>query len=173
MAYIHHTKDRFLDAFIGDPLSECQVWLFADADWAGDEDAKSTSGCTTVIVGPNTYFPINSFSKKLVVISTSSTEAEVVSANHALRAEGLPVLALFEKLAHGKVATKLAPKGLYADEEVFRRIDPEINEIRNGDVESGLDASNIQCLKVHIPDFCQVRTIRLPSRYSNQVVPHP
>ncbi|CAK9025348.1 Dynein intermediate chain 2 [Durusdinium trenchii] len=41
VAYIHHTKDRFLDAFIGDPLSECQIWLFADADWAGDEEAKS------------------------------------------------------------------------------------------------------------------------------------
>ena len=157
VAYIHHTKDRFLDAFIGDPLSECQIWLFADADWAGDEEAKSTSGCTTVIVGPNTYFPINSFSKKQTVISTSSTEAEVVAANQALRAEGLPVLALFEKLAYGKVATKLAPKGKYADEEVFTRIDPEINEIRNGNVDSGLDVSNIQGLKVHFPDFCQVK----------------
>ena len=112
MAYIHHTKDRFLDAFIGDPLSERQIWLFADADWAGDEEAKSTSGCTTVIVGPNTYFPINSFSNKQTVISTSSTEAEVVAANQAFRAEGLPVLALFEKLAYGKVATKLAPNML-------------------------------------------------------------
>ena len=46
VAFVHHTKDRFLDAFIGDPLSECQIWLFADA-WAGDEEAKSTSGCTT------------------------------------------------------------------------------------------------------------------------------
>ena len=157
VAYIHHTKDRFLDAFIGDPLSECQIWLFADADWAGDEEAKSTSGCTTVIVGPNTYFPINSFSKKQIVISTSSTEAEVVAANQALRAEGLPVLALFEKLAYGKVATKLAPKGKYADEEVFTRIDPEINKIWNGNVDSGLDVSNIQSLKVHFPDFCQVK----------------
>ena len=110
------------------------------------------------------------------MISTSSTEAEVVSANNqALRAEGLPVSALFEKLACGKVATKLAPKGMYADEEVFTRIDPEINEIRNGNVESGLDASNIQCLKVHFPDFCQVKFMEdnQASRYSNQVVPHP
>ena len=150
-----------------DPLSECQIWLFADADWAGDEEAKSTSGCTAVIVGPNTYFPINSFSKKQTVISTSSTEAEVVAANQALRAEGLPVLALFEKLACGKVATKLAPKGKYADEEVFTRIDPEINEIRNGNVDSGLDVSNI------LPKFIfQIfakssswKTIRLPSRF--------
>ena len=67
------------------------------------------------------------------------------------------MLALFEKLAYGKVATKLAPKGKYADEEVFTRIDPEINEIRNGNVDSGLDVSNIQCLKVHFPDFCQVK----------------
>ena len=101
------------------------------------------------------------------MISTSSTEAEVVAANQALRAEGLPVLALFEKLAYGKVATKLAPKGKYADEEVFTRIDPEINEIRNGNVDSGLDVSNI------LPKFIfQIfakssswKTIRLPSRF--------
>ena len=62
------------------------------------KNSKSTSGCAMVLIGPNTYYPLNAFSKKQTVISTSSTEAEVVSANHAVRAEGIPTLALFEQL---------------------------------------------------------------------------
>jgi hypothetical protein len=50
------------------------------------------------LVGPNTYFPLNAFSKKQTVVANSSTAAEVVSANHAPRAEGIPMLALLEQL---------------------------------------------------------------------------
>ena len=80
----------FLQGFVGDLFDECQIWLFADADFAGENDAKSTTGCATVIVGPNTYFPINAFSRKQTVTSMSSTEAEVVAANQSMRAEGIP-----------------------------------------------------------------------------------
>ena len=99
VAYILHSKDHFLEGFVGDKFKDCQLWMFADADYAGEHDSKSTTGCTMVLVGPNTYYPINAFSKKQTVTSMSSTEAEVVAANTALRAEGIPTLALFEQLS--------------------------------------------------------------------------
>ena len=65
---------------MGDSFEEWQLWLFADADHAGEHDLKSTSGCAMFLVGPNTYFPLNAFSKKQTVVANSSTEAEVASA---------------------------------------------------------------------------------------------
>ena len=75
-----------------DRFRDCQLWLFADADFAGEHDRKSTTGSYMVLVGPNTYFPINAFSKKQTAITMSSTEAEVIAANHAVRTQGLPRL---------------------------------------------------------------------------------
>ena len=83
---------------MGNAFDDCQLWLFADADHAGEHDSKSTTGSAIVLVGPNTYYPLNAFSKKQTVVAISSTEAEVVAANHSMRAEGIPMLALFEQL---------------------------------------------------------------------------
>ena len=41
--YINSTLDIKLKAFIGDPLNECKVWCFADADLAGEYDNRSTT----------------------------------------------------------------------------------------------------------------------------------
>ena len=104
------------------------------------------------LVGPNTYFPLNAFSKKQTVVANSSIEAEVVSANHALRAEGIPMLALmeqlgiFKKLAQ-KAGVKTKPGDPEPEDPVFTRIDKEIDEIRYGNVEGGLSASNINSVK--------------------------
>ena len=95
VSYINSTLDLTMQSFIGDRFRDCQLWLFADADFAGEHDSKSTTGSYMVLVGPNTYFPINAFSKKQTAITMSSTEAEVVAANHAVRTEGLPSLSLF------------------------------------------------------------------------------
>ena len=64
VSYIHCTKHHFLEGFIGDAFDECQLWLFADADHAGEHDSTSTTGSAIVLVGPNTYYPLNAFSKK-------------------------------------------------------------------------------------------------------------
>ena len=58
VSYINCTKHHFLEGFIGDAFDECQcqLWLFADADHAGEHDSKSTSGSAIVLVGPNTYY---------------------------------------------------------------------------------------------------------------------
>eukprot|EP00435_Cladocopium_sp_Y103_P043739 s3220_g12.t1 len=145
VSYVNSSTDLFLEGFVGDSFDECQLWLFADADQAGEHDSKSTSGCTMFLVGPNTYFPLNAFSKKQTVVANSSTEAEVVSANHALRAEGIPMLALFEQLGifkklSQKAGVKSKPNTPEPEDPVFTRIDKEIDEIRYGNVDGGLSA---------------------------------
>ena len=90
ICYIHSTLDYKLKAFVGDKISDCKLWCFADADHAGEYDNKSTTGCFLVLIGPNTYFPLTAFSKKQTSVSVSSTEAEVVAANISLHAAGLP-----------------------------------------------------------------------------------
>ena len=67
ICYIHSTMDQQLQSFIGDSI----IWLFADADHAGEYDNRSTSGCFLVLVGPNTYFPLTAFSKKQTSVSMS------------------------------------------------------------------------------------------------------
>ena len=86
VAYVHSSTTVFMEGFVGDSFHDCQLWLFADADHAGEFESKSTSGCALFLVGPNTYFPLNAFSKKQAVVANSSTEAEVVSANHVQKA---------------------------------------------------------------------------------------
>ena len=145
-------KASLLEDFIGDAFDECQLWLFADADHAGEHDSKSTSGSAIVLVGPSTCYPLNAFSKKQTVVAISSTEAEVVAANHSMRAEGIPMLALFEQLnlfkkLQGKPARDAAKP---QEDAVFTRIDPEIDDIRNGNVD-------INSLKASFPEFYQVK----------------
>ena len=82
-----------MSGFIGDSIMDCRLWLFSDSDFAGEYVWKSTTGCAMFLVGPDTYYPLNAFSKKQTSITMSSTESEVVAANHGLRAEGLPCLA--------------------------------------------------------------------------------
>ena len=68
------------------------------ADYAGERDAKSTSGGFLVLKGPNTHFPLAWLSKRQTSVSRSTTEAEVVSLTFSLYQEGLPSLTLWERL---------------------------------------------------------------------------
>ena len=111
ICYIHSTLDLKLQSFIGDKITECKLWCFADADHAGEYDNRSTSGCILILVGPNTYFPLTAFSKKQTSVSMSSTEAEVVSANVSLRAVGLPSSGLWAYLQNAG-GVKSTPGGL-------------------------------------------------------------
>ena len=158
-------------AFMGDRFSECQLWLFADADFAGEFDNKSTTGSFMALVGPNTYWPINAFSKKQTATAMSSTEAEVVAANHAVRAQGLPSLSLFNyliamsdpkcppqaKTRRAGVAAK--PKAPTLHEPVsVARIDHELDEIRYGFLNNGPESvANVNHLQVRLGPCFTVR----------------
>ena len=159
MAHINCTTHHFLEGFIGDAFDQCQLWLFADADHAGEHGSKSTSGSAIVLVGPNTYYPLNAFSEKQTVVAISSTEAEVVAANHSMRAEGIPMLALFQQLnlfkeLQGKPARDATKPDV---DTVFTRIDPEIDDIRNGNVDTGCSVADINSVKASFPEFYQVK----------------
>ena len=56
VCYVHSTLDYRMTAYVGDKVADCKLWIFADADHAGEYDNRSTSGCFLVLVGPNTYY---------------------------------------------------------------------------------------------------------------------
>ena len=139
--------------------------MFCDADWAGDADSKSTSGCMIALVGPNTYFPLNAFSKKQTSVTTSSSESEVVAANHGVRAQGMPSLSLWSFLwkqveigPDRKVKPYDKPD---KDSSIVARIDPELDEIRYGSSYPPKDMSvaNIDNLRVHLSDKFKVQVL--------------
>ena len=163
VSYINSTLDLTMHSFTGDRFRDCQLCLFADADFAGEHDSKSTTGSYMVLVGPNTYFPINAFSKKQTAITMSSTEAEVIAANHAVRTQGLPSLSLFNyilALTDPEAPTQVKAKsaGLTAKPKVPKQndpvsiacIDPELDELRYGYFHNVPETvANINHLQLH------------------------
>lgn len=61
--------------------------FYADTDFAGDPSKKSTKGMHLVLGGPNTNSPINGQRKRQERVSPSTSEAEIVAADFALRRE--------------------------------------------------------------------------------------
>ena len=109
------------------------------------------------------YYPLNAFSKKQTSITMSSTESEVVSANHGVRAQGLPSLSLWQVLWKEVVVSadrKVRPKNKLnpKDETVVARIDPELDEIRCGDTQhDGKSVADINGVNVHLSSKFQVQ----------------
>ena len=99
MCYINDTKDFKFTGFVGDGPEKLKLRLYVDADFAGDRlDAKSTSGALLVLVGPNTYYPLQWSSRKQTSVSRSTTESEVVSLAAGLYGDALPMMSLFDLL---------------------------------------------------------------------------
>ena len=105
MCYVHSSKDEvFQYGFVGDSLGDCHLRLYTDADLASCKlTKKSTTGVFLVLAGPNTWFPLQAVSTKQTASSHSSTESELVAADHGLRREGIPMLDLLEWLEGHKV----------------------------------------------------------------------
>ena len=164
VCYINSSLDVTMQGFIGDKITDCKLWLFCDADWAGERDSKSTSGCALFLVGPNTYYPLNAFSKKQTSITTSSTESEVVAANHGIRAQGLPSLSLWcylwKEVTANAAGRKTRPPAVSpkSNDSIVARIDPELDEIRYGECKpEGCTVADINGLDVHLSDCFKVQ----------------
>ena len=57
--YIDFSVEYKLIGQVADKPEDLQLWLFVDADFAGDQrDTKSTSGGFSVLAGPNSWFPL-------------------------------------------------------------------------------------------------------------------
>ena len=98
IAYINSSTHYRLVGVMKDNPQDPHLALNADADYAGERDAKSTSGGFLVLKGPNTNFPLAWLNKCQTSVSRSTTEAEVVSFAHSLYQEGPPSLSLWERL---------------------------------------------------------------------------
>merc|ERR1712151_1218423 len=97
VSYLACTLHHRQYAWIGDSIEDLEFHLYTDADLASDpEDSISTSGAYFALVGPNTHVPLAHRSKKQTAVSHSSTESEIVSADHGLKSIGLPALDLWE-----------------------------------------------------------------------------
>ena len=93
MCHIHTTVDRKMHVT---HHREPDFGYLRDSDHAGEHDSRSTSGCFLALIGPITFYPLTAFSKKQTSTAMSSTEAEVIAANVAVRAVGLPSSCLWE-----------------------------------------------------------------------------
>ena len=99
MCYVHHTKHWRMVGWVGDPIDDVHLALYADADFAGCIDSlRSTSGGHLNIQGPNTRFPLSGSSKRQGCVSHSTPEAEIVAADVAMRSMGMPALKLVERI---------------------------------------------------------------------------
>ncbi len=99
MCYINCSLELKLHGWIGDPPAELTLTLYADADFAGDnETMRSTSGVFLALTGKNTFWPLTAISKRQSCVSHSTPEAEIVAADLAIRTEGLPALDLWSTL---------------------------------------------------------------------------
>ena len=121
MEYMNSTVDYKLKGYVGDSTDDLELWLFVDADLAGDtEDARSTSGGFLVIVGPSTWFPITWIHNKQTATSRSTTEAEGISLGTALVNEAYPVWDLLE-LILGRTVVLRVKEDNQATIKIFKK----------------------------------------------------
>ena len=108
MEYMLSTKDTKLTGFMCDRQEDLELWLFVDADLAGDhESTRSSNGAFLVLVGPSSWMPISWLFSKQTSTSKSTTEAEGVSLVTALLQEAYPVLDLLEMMFNRPVTLRI------------------------------------------------------------------
>ena len=97
ICYMKFSADWVSSCWLGDNPEDIRIALFVDASFAGDlRDSKSTTGAFIALFGPRTWVPITWMCKKQGAVSHSSTEAEVIALDAAVRLEGLPCLLFWE-----------------------------------------------------------------------------
>jgi len=99
-SYLNNTQNTVLNAYVDTAdVGEVELHGFPDADLAGSYDsAKATSGGFLCLVGNNTFFPLDWYSKRQTATSHSTTEAELVSASKMLRESLVPQMELWSIL---------------------------------------------------------------------------
>ena len=97
ICYINSSAADCLYNYMGDPADKCKLVLFCDASFAGDlRDSKSTGGGILTLMGPSTFVVLSWVCKKQGAVSHSSSEAEIIAMDAAVRMEGLPAIHLWD-----------------------------------------------------------------------------
>ncbi len=98
MTYINGTVEQKSVAFTGESMASCQLAVFCDADLASDhEDSKSKSGIWIAVIGQYTYWPLIAIRKRQGATSYSTSEAELIAVELAIRQEAIPLVMLWAK----------------------------------------------------------------------------
>ena len=130
VSYVHGTSEWQLRCFVGDPAEQLRLRLYADADFAGDETARSTSGGYLVVTGPSTWYPIAWLSKRQTSVSRSTTEAEVVSLAYALFQEALPALSMLERILSRDVVLEVREDNEATIKVIRKGYSPKLRHIQ-------------------------------------------
>ena len=101
MCYLQFSKEWVGTSFVEDSPEDLYLALFCDAGFAGDLlDSKPTTGAYIALVGPNTFAPVTWMCKKQGAVSHSTTEAEIIAMDAALRMEGIALLMLLDVMKY-------------------------------------------------------------------------
>ena len=104
ICYLNTTLEYTQVCWVGDSPEEVELWTWADADFAGDpRTQRSTSACSVALTGPSTRFFLTVKSQRQTAISHSTPEAEIVSADMAVRTEALPASLLWDHILQRRV----------------------------------------------------------------------
>ena len=106
VAYINSTKGYRMTGYCSESATfdSLSLELFADADFAGcPRTVRSTSGTFLALKGEGVFIPLSASSKRQSCVSHSTTEAEVVAANTAVRAVGIPAKHFWEYILNRPV----------------------------------------------------------------------
>jgi hypothetical protein len=99
ICYVNTTKDHAMIGWCGDPDALLELRAYADADFAGCvRTTRSTTGVALAVERPNARVVANGVSKRQTAVSHSTPEAEIVAADYAMRAEGVPDLSLISTI---------------------------------------------------------------------------
>ena len=100
MRYMSTTLSHRQVGWVGEPIAELQLLIYADADFGGCERTqRSTSGIHLNVEGKYTRFPLIGICKRLGCVSKSIPEAEMVAGHLALRHVLIPAVDLWEPLS--------------------------------------------------------------------------
>ena len=108
MEYMNTTHGHKLCGFICDCADDLELWMFVDADLAGEADStRSTNGAFLVLIGPSSWMPLSWLYSKQTPTSHSTTKAESVSLVTGLLQEAYPIWDLLEVLFGRKVTLRV------------------------------------------------------------------
>ena len=100
MSYINTTLSHIQVGWVGEPISELQLQIYADADFAGcKRTQRSTSGIHLNVEGNDSRFPLIGICKRQGCVSNSTPEAEMLAGYLALRHVLIPAVDLWETLS--------------------------------------------------------------------------